>query len=254
MVIARGHSVVIYLIVLFATVPTPIGCLFSQKDKMTASSPNDHWAAIRVFAPDAVLRLNPDNGTILFLKAKNLFDIKNETLPNAKTPAAIALSFIDRYKAQFKLKQPQDELKCLSATTDDLGLTHVRFQQIYQGIPVWGAEVNVHLNRNNIIYLVQGRYIPTPNHIRLQPSLNSHEALECVLKEIGSQKVNKDQSAIELIIFSKSTQRAALAYKVTVPGWIYFVDAVDGCIVNRLPARHTNHLEILPKTVHPGGK
>lgn len=254
MVIARGHSLVICLIVLFATVLTPIGCLFSQRDKMTTASPNDHWAAIRVFAPDAVLRLNPDNGTILFLKAKNLTDGKNEPLANVTTSAAIALSFIDRYKAQFKLEQPQDELKCLSATTDDLGLTHVRFQQIYKGISVFGCELNVHLNRNNNVYLVQGHYIPTPSHIRPHPPSDARKAFERVSEESGCQRVHFDTNAVELVIYSPINQRATLAYKVSVPGWIYFVDAVDGRIIDRITTRHTNHLEILPKTVHPGGK
>ncbi len=50
-------------------------------------------------------------------------------------------------------------LQFAKSTTDALGMTHVRFNQFYQGIPVFGAQVVVHMNGEGIT-AVNGDYVP----------------------------------------------------------------------------------------------
>lgn len=102
--------------------------------------------------PDAEVRRDPAKGTITFLKSENLSRVlereeRFRKLQERGAAPEIALAFLDAYKELFRLKSPHAELVVKSSATDELGLTHVRFEQAFQGIPIWGAEILVHLDR-----------------------------------------------------------------------------------------------------------
>ena len=59
-----------------------------------------------------------------------------------------ALAFIDANRALFRLDNPRDELTLVEKVSDRLGKHHVKFRQTYQGIPVWGHDLVVHLEPN----------------------------------------------------------------------------------------------------------
>lgn len=192
-----------------------------------------------MFPPDADLRLNPLNGTIQYLKGTNLSPKLGGMSSKSENPSDIALFFVDFYKTLFKLQQPHAELKCVAVKADELGLTHVRFQQIYQAVPVWGNELNVHLDQHNRVYLVQGRYIPTPQQVNTQPTISVSRAIETVFESLDVKKKDAAQDAAELVIYVKPPETARLAFKVFAPGWIYFVDADKGDIIDRITTRQT---------------
>ena len=240
------HIVVFCLILAMASAIVPTGCMFANENNLTKTSENGDSFQKPLFPPDADLRLNPDNGTVQYLKGKNLSTELAGVRLKSENPADIALSFMELYKNVFKLGRPHEELRCVSIITDELGLKHVRFQQIYHSVPVWSNELNVHLNQHNSVYLVQGRYIPTPRDVHTQPAINAGRAIERVFEEIGAEKKETPQATAELVIYAKPLGRALLAYKVPVPGWIYFVDAVKGDIVDRLATRHTEGMELVP--------
>jgi len=70
----------------------------------------------------------------------------------ADAPAADrAVSFLQTYAATFGLKGSAD-LRVGSVDADDeVGMDHVRLQQLHQGIPVTGGEVSVHLRGNGVV-------------------------------------------------------------------------------------------------------
>ena len=215
----------------------PSGCISAINNNLTTTSEKGDLLPQHALPPDADLRLNPDDGTVQYLKGKNLSLELDSVQLKSENPADIAISFVEFYRTIFKLAQPHDELRCLAVQTDELGLKHVRFQQIYQAIPVWGKELNVHLNRQNSVYLVQGRYIPTPRHVHTRPAINGFKAAERVLMEIRAEKKESVRGSAELVIYAKPSRTALLAHKVPVPGWVYFVDAVKGEIVDRIATR-----------------
>ena len=51
------------------------------------------------------------------------------------------------------------DLQIARSNTDSIGLTHVRLNQSYQGLPVFGAQLVVHMN-NRGITAVNGDYVP----------------------------------------------------------------------------------------------
>jgi hypothetical protein len=191
---------------------------------------------------DAVIRRDPTEGTVIFLRGKNLSEglekiVGFRELQSADRFGEIALAFVSAHPALFKLEQPEKELGLKSATRDKMGFKHVRLQQVFEGLPVWGAEMIVHLDKSNHVYLVQGRYIPTPERLSTSPRLTPAAALHVAAKHVGLGTECKGCRS-ELVVFAKGTPRLAYRVLVTlslVKGWALMVDAETGAVLEKIP-------------------
>ena len=194
---------------------------------------------------DVVIRRNVKNETIIFLRGRNLSESlegdKNfRKLQSKNLLSEIALAFLSAHRLLFKVIQPPDELTVESITTDELGLKHVRFQQMFKGIPVWASEIIVHLDRSNHVYLAQGRYIPTPVTVNICPVLSQEEALRIVAENLEETGSECPRCRSELIIFAALDDGPRLAYRVlatpsVIEGWAFVIDAETGAILEKLP-------------------
>src|SRR5574341_591068 len=147
--------------------------------------------------------------------------------------SASAMAFLSRYKELFLLSNPQTELILQSQHLDRNRHSHLRFQQVYQGLRVWGSQVTVHFHRDGYIKSVTGRWEPTPE-IDVNPALNSEQVIEIAKGELKQGRFRKDPVA-ELIIFPWEG-KTYLAWQVTLEAdmvhlWRYFVDAKSGEII-----------------------
>lgn len=145
-----------------------------------------------------------------------------------------ALEFLAGYKDLFLLKDPRVELKVKSVTEDKGGNTHIRFDQVYQGIPVWGAQLLVHFHKDGQIKSVNGRWEPTPQ-IDVTPTLLKEDVLKIAKDNLKTQKNFIKEPQAELLIFPWQNNNY-LAWQVTlIPdlshNWKYFVDAKTGSIL-----------------------
>ena len=61
-----------------------------------------------------------------------------------------ALSFVELYGARFGITDRSQLLLSRAQGKDEIGIEHVRFQQVHQGIPVRGGEFMVHLNGSRV--------------------------------------------------------------------------------------------------------
>jgi bacillolysin len=153
--------------------------------------------------------------------------------------AAAAVGLIDSRPDLFGLTDAQNELRVLRQETDQLGNTHVRLDQTYQGLRVWGCQKIVHFKDISTIYMVAGQTIPTPD-ISISPSVTSSAAEQLGLGAVSAVTGGNDVSTVsELLVFpEKSLGR--LAWLVTVKGvtnhgilWRVFVDAKSGAIIQK---------------------
>jgi len=170
-------------------------------------------------------------------------------------------------KVIFELNE-NNSLKTVSAKTDDLGWTHHRVQQQYNGIPLDGATYILH-EKNGIIKKANG-YLQ-PNFIASQTSakLSKEEALELLLANINAKKYAWEDERHEELIkrqkkndefsfyptpelvyhkpdFHNEKSKFILCYKIDVFSvepferhW-YYVDAQSGEILDKLPRIHSN--------------
>ncbi|MBI4913564.1 MAG: M4 family metallopeptidase [Acidobacteria bacterium] len=83
---------------------------------------------------------------------------------------------------------------------DELGQTHVRFQQVHRGIPVWQGEAVVHVgpdgsNLEPTLALHQGISLDT------QPSLKPAEALAVASQALKASGEYSSDPSVELVVF-----------------------------------------------------
>lgn len=160
---------------------------------------------------------------------------------------AHCLSFLDTHKKTLLLNDPEEEFKWIGQTTDKSGREHIRMQQVYNGLNVYGAEIVLHFDGTAIRYL-NGRYYATPVLPDLTPAISGPEAILLTKKMVGPsgkyQEISKEeleqlevnsQENAELIIFFKEGTdfEPRLAWQVEwypniADHWTCLIDAETG--------------------------
>ena len=217
-------------------------------------------------------QLNPElkieramNGTVRWLEGRLSGSRDGLALrTQAQTTAQTALAVLKSQAALLRLNNSDKELLLLSASRDELSFDHVRFQQVYKGIPVWGRDLYVHFNAQGSAYLMNGAYEPTPVGVETIPAVSQEQALQNVVEDLKSlgryQPLSREASAFlgiegpteELVIYTMSQGTFRLAYEVSihpnlVEWYSYIIDAADGQTLNKI----ARHCSILPEnTLH----
>jgi len=79
----------------------------------------------------------------------------------ARDPLTAAQRFLARHARAFAMRNPQQEWRLVHVAVDRLGMTHVRLQQVYQGVDVLGAQLWLHFSPDGRwITAVNGDYVP----------------------------------------------------------------------------------------------
>lgn len=152
------------------------------------------------------------------------------------------------------------EVKVTKSETDDLGLTHVRVQQMVDDVPVWGAESALHIDRDGRVYAWGGDLHPAADQIYAMVTLDRSLAISAAIADLGQVSLRESVPADELgqaMDWSTEAELVILpvggdyrkAYHVTVyvdapvlANWEVFVDASTGRVLNRFNSIHTTDL------------
>lgn len=192
--------------------------------------------------PSLMAHVSPETGTPYFIKGE---------LPTdpAKALEQQVQDYLLAAKSVLKLNDPVQEFRVKKTETDELGIRHTRLEQLWQGIPVHGAEAILH-EKNGKFYLFNGRFFPSPNLTDVTPAIQSDAASQIALAHVGEKEVIKtletndlqlmampQQTSGELVIFHQNNT-PYLAWHVTVvpnltARYSYFVDAKTGEILNQ---------------------
>jgi len=169
----------------------------------------------------------------------------------ARTATAISQEYLYSVKDLLQIKNPEQEFGIKSIGEDDNGVQHIRLQQYYNGLEVYGAEIILH-EKNDAIHLFNGRYYSTPDLEDVIPQFTEEAAMDLVQADVSTHSTFKDLSEFEeglleaaqleaaLIVYHKNekAEEAHLAWHVTarpniVSRWEYFVDAKTGTILHK---------------------
>lgn len=160
------------------------------------------------------------------------------TVLSGTTKLEKAYVFLAGRPASFRLADPQNELELLAEKSDALGLTHLRFQQVYEGLPVWGCQTIVHFEDDSTIYLVGGQTIPSPV-LDVVPSVSEDVAIAAARAAVADKIPTDDlETMSELIVYPDAGEpRLARLVTVTSPTrgdvrWRVFVDARTGEVID----------------------
>lgn len=162
-------------------------------------------------------------------------------------PGARALAFVERHQALFRLQNPRAELRQREAHRDRVGQYHVRFQQQRDGVPVWGGDLVVHLDRAGQPNGFNGRYAPTPPATMVGMDLDAAAAIEIVREHLARRVVLEEFDQMTAGLLGYDGPEAEL-YLREINGahrpvwqvrirpnmrdhWHYCVDAADGQVI-----------------------
>ncbi|MBN1416728.1 MAG: M4 family metallopeptidase [Bacteroidales bacterium] len=166
-------------------------------------------------------------------------------------PSQQCFNYLNKLKALLKTERPEDHFVITRSSTDRFNKTHIRLDQVYKGIPVYGGEVIVHLDRNGEGELFNGRFFPVRVDINTSPVITTDMAVEKATMHLykGNKKEIKgpvfdfiaslEQPVSSLVIYRTKAPvpEFMLAYHVTLFAanhhrWEYFIDAINGNVIH----------------------
>jgi len=206
------------------------------------------------YPADAEIRRDPAWDTIRSLKGKNLSADLEQNAAFRELQAsgqfdAIALSFLTFYASAFRLDHPEDEFVVRSTERDELGFTHVKFEQQFRDLSILGAELIVHLDRASRVYLVNGSYIATPRSMDTTPAFGQERARQIAAEQIDAHSTCAE-CPCDLVILAQRDHPPRLAYRVYLAPrlterWELMLDAQSGALLRKLTT-------VLSKSPHVG--
>ncbi|MBL7796240.1 MAG: M4 family metallopeptidase [Saprospiraceae bacterium] len=195
-------------------------------------------------AADAVETVRGENGLPIFFRGST------DVSQNADASRPVGARALD-YLASLQpvgIAQPAQEFVVRSSTQDEQGNWHVRLDQVFQGVSVYGGELIAH-TKNGVFELLNGRYFPTPRVASMTPSVSAETAVQRVVQQLGSVKtdwndedrqlVGGKETQAELVVYHHRHHLDAerLAWHVVIyPDLmhrkVFFVDAATGEIIH----------------------
>ena len=172
---------------------------------------------------------------------------------SSSTPSN-AMNFLKNNQNKVGIRNIDKNLKVKNVEKDELGMTHIRFNQSVNGLNVEGAELIVHFNENNEVVSVNGRLNQTIADTELDTAatLSSEAALKAALTSVHAPEAEEMtyEPTTELVVYPFEGENH-IAYKVNVnfmgedPGnWFVFVDAKSGEIIDQYNAlMHADELK-----------
>lgn len=166
---------------------------------------------------------------------------------NLRSANSSVHSFINQFKSKLHIKNSEQEFKFISKETDDLGYQHIRVQQEYQGIPIYGGELIIH-GKGDEMQSVNGYAFSTPTGLTGTPSKSNEELQSIIIQDLKSKNKFKEVSdellkltnarriSQSLTIYYNEKDIAHLASYVTIKAsgletWVYLIDAHTGQIL-----------------------
>jgi len=178
------------------------------------------------------IRLRPTTGTPMQITSRILQPSLADGTPGLERDEKTARTFLRTYGSLLRLDNPDQELTLTHHEVDHLQRRHLRFSQHYQNLPVWPAEVKVHLNPEGHVDVLEGAFIPSPRKIVTGPVITAQAAVTRA-RTVVPDSVTATVSEPELIVYAPIEMAPHLAWKLEVEvsptaHWLVIIDAING--------------------------
>lgn len=144
-----------------------------------------------------------------------------------------ARQFLMDHADVFAMPGDVADLALVRTVESPLGL-HYAFAQTYKGVPVHGAEVSVHYDRNGRVVAVNNLYLPAIELHSVEPLIAGDEAIDTARFRVAPLRNPQFAGEAELVIIDHEGA-PRLAWRVVTPTfretWQAFVDAHTGAIL-----------------------
>jgi Zn-dependent metalloprotease len=235
--------------------PKPLNKLPDSKEESARLNSQSYtYTSIPFIQPDALNTDNfstvkyNENGMLIFAESKTGKGIAFNSRSQESTLEA-CYSYLTEIKKAMRISDPKNEFVAFDNWNDELEMQHIKMQQQYEGIEVYGGQIILHGSKG-AINKVNGTYFPTPSLNDLIPSVQSEDALETVIQNLKTITVYKEIEESEFSFVSHSTPISKLViyhkdrnlndeklvwhisiHPNLLEHWYYFVDAKTGEII-----------------------
>lgn len=182
-----------------------------------------------------------------------------------------AYLYLEELKSRMGVDNPNEEFIITAQQQDDMGQTHIRMEQYYQGLPVYASEIIMHAKDGQIIGM-NGHYETTPS-LNITPSFAKANAVELIKSDLATKAKFADfpqgklaqqfspahQLASQLVVYNEKDGQAHLAWQINIhpnitEEWLYIVDAHSGDIleshINSCQFAHKEQVEAAVKAAN----
>lgn len=135
------------------------------------------------------------------------------------------------------------ELEPVRSRSDELGQSHVRFQQYLNDLPVVGAQLTVHADGlSGRVHAVTGRFV-AGEELASEPAIEGEVALAATLADLAGDAVSVDVPDLVYVVTDDGA-RLAWSAEVQYTGAegperdLVFIDAITGELITRHPQHH----------------
>lgn len=162
-----------------------------------------------------------------------------ESKPQQGTPRQIAERFLRENKEKLKIGSLRKEY-VYDKTAESLAAYTVLFQQHWEGIPVHGAWIAVHVDRKGRVFLVKNDTVPAARLEKkvktkktgLLPAGKIDDIARKKAREYGDldTKIKKEQMIYTLKGNFRRSWKVQFGTKNPAASWILFIDAATGAV------------------------
>jgi Zn-dependent metalloprotease len=132
--------------------------------------------------------------------------------PAGAAPEERAMAFMGEYGAAFGITDVSQLAVSRVERQDPVGMEHVRMRQVWQGVPVTGGELYVHLRRNTVVS-VNGLTLPGADRVDVTPQIVPAAAAEAARAAVAARAAgdgNFEVSEPRLEIFNRGLLEGAV--------------------------------------------
>ncbi len=175
---------------------------------------------------------------------------------------ARALAAVERQSEPLGIRRPRAELDHGVMSVDGLGMRHVKFRQMYHGIPVETALLTVHLRADATkVVAISNGFVPGISLPTVRPRVNLEHAVSLALAQLpAGQPIGRPR----LVVYpggapERSGERAVLAWVVKLADWTelslasYVIDASTGDLVDVIDHAHDSRDRLTYDANHGAG-
>jgi Zn-dependent metalloprotease len=161
-----------------------------------------------------------------------------------------SIQFLATYGSAFGVSNAASELAVSRVETDRLGATHITHKQMYQGLPVFGAELKTHFDAAGQLTVVNGTFVPGIS-VAARPTRSAEEAGRAALARVQADLGRAPRNLTvtpTLMIFREGLAKGVdgenhLAWQVEVGNRadvreFVYVDAHSGKVIDRISGIH----------------
>jgi Zn-dependent metalloprotease len=163
-----------------------------------------------------------------------------KTVPMKGTAKKIADTFLKENMGTLKVSAPLKDLR-FEKTTESLGAKTVLFQQYFEGAPIHGAWVAVHIDNEGRVFMVKNDTVPVPKlkqkisrkEAGLLPTSKINDIIKNKIREYGilNTSIKKESMIYALKGDLRRVWKVKFGTKKPASSWILFIDKMTGQVV-----------------------